>query len=101
MDFTKLLAVLFSVIVRVWSTVPTVSNGPLTLDNIINPYIISSHHISTDPHIAGRRQRGFEQRHGVMGSRLIESLGNGQYLQYRQQQQQYAPAYYYSHHRRR
>ncbi|KAK8402178.1 hypothetical protein O3P69_001345 [Scylla paramamosain] len=55
--------------------------GEATLRTLGNAYLITPQHIKTDPNAAYRIQREYADKHGIYGSRLIESLGNGQYLQ--------------------
>ncbi|MPC09116.1 hypothetical protein E2C01_001719 [Portunus trituberculatus] len=57
--------------------------GESTLHTLGNTYLITPQHIKTDPNAAFRIQREYTDKYGLYGSRLVESLGNGQYLHHR------------------
>ncbi|XP_066982172.1 uncharacterized protein [Macrobrachium rosenbergii] len=74
MDFYRLLTIGLSVIFILLSSV-----AEATISQLGSIYIITPQLHETDPYAAKRNRVAFQAKHGVLGSRLIESFGNGHF----------------------
>ncbi|XP_068232485.1 uncharacterized protein [Palaemon carinicauda] len=74
MEFYRILTIgLFAMIFMLSSVTEA------TISQLGSVYIITPQHYETDPYAAKRKSAAFQAKHGVLGSRLIESFGNGHF----------------------